>query len=304
MNECVEAISVTTGPLALRARLAAYAELTKARIGVLVLIATAVGFQLSLPDYPIVGTWTLLVHTLIGTALTVAGANALNQWWEVGHDRQMARTEHRPLPSGRLAGAEALAFAIGCAVVGVTYLAAQVNGLSSLLALTAVLSYALVYTPLKRRTSACVLVGAVPGALPPVIGWAAGAGELSVGAWILFGIVFFWQLPHFAAIAWQYRDDYARAGYPMLAVIDTDGTRTNLHVVTHTVALLAVSLLPSMYRLTGTAYALGALVFGLCFLGIGIWFLAHKTNSAARLHVVASIIYLPLLLALMMIDKV
>jgi protoheme IX farnesyltransferase len=157
---------------------------------------------------------------------------------------------------------------------------------------------------MKRRTSACVLVGAIPGALPPVIGWAAGAGELSVGAWMLFGIVFFWQLPHFAAIAWQYREDYARAGYPMLAVVDRDGTRTNLHVVTHTVALLAVSLLPSIYRLTGPAYAVGAVVLGLAFLATGVWFLSHKSNSTARLHVIASIIYLPLLLALMMIDKV
>ena len=174
-----------------------------------------------------------------------------------------------------------------------------------LLGLAAVtfLSYVFVYTPLKRTTSMCVLVGAIPGALPPVIGWAAATGGVSLGGWLLFAIVYFWQLPHFAAIAWKYREDYARAGYPMLSVIDPDGTRTNLHVVTHTVALIVASLLPALYGVSGVVYGAGAVLLGIAFLVCGIRFLANKTRESARWHVLASIVYLPVLLTLLLLDK-
>jgi len=277
--------------------------LTKVRIIGLVIVVVAVGFFLSLRTQADWAALTLLVHTLFGTGLVAGGANALNQYLEVEYDGQMVRTQDRPLPSGRLSCAEALTFGAGIAGAGLIYLALQVNLLSALLAALTLTSYAFLYTPMKRRTALCVYIGAVPGALPPVIGWAAGSGTITMESWSLFAILFFWQLPHFAAIAWQYRDDYARAGYPMLSVIDRDGLRTSFHVLTHSVGLLTMSVLPVLAGRQRAIYGIGAVVLGAAFLACGVQFIIHKTAAAARFHVLASVTYLPLLFALMMIDR-
>jgi len=310
LNEAVVQVAAASArtPLSVRARndsakVRAYLELTKARIIGLVLIVVAVGFFLSLRTQANWAALTLLMHTLLGTGLAAGGANALNQYLEAEYDGQMVRTQDRPLPSGRLSRAEALGFGVGIAATGLLYLALRVNLLSALLTALTLASYIFLYTPMKRRTAMCVYIGAVPGALPPVIGWAAGAGTITMEAWLLFAILFFWQLPHFAAIAWQYRDDYARAGYPMLSVIDRDGLRTNLHVITHSVGLLTMSVLPVLAGRQGAVYGIGAVVLGAAFLACGVLFIIHKTTAAARFHVLASVTYLPVLFALMMIDR-
>lgn len=286
-----------------RDRIAAVCELMKLRIVGLVLVATAVGFLLARRSaFDAFAAWSLF-HTLLGTALIGAGGNALNQYLEADYDRLMVRTRGRPLPSGRLSSLEAMGFGLSALVIGVGYLAIQVNSLSAALAAFAGVSYVAVYTPMKRLTSACVLIGGVPGALPPVIGWAGAENGLANGAWMLFAVVYFWQLPHFAAIAWQYRDDYAAAGYPMLSVVDRDGTRFGLHMMTHTVALIAASLLPAFRGVVGPAYAVGAMLLGTAFLAFCVVFLHAKTKLRARAVVLASVIYLPLLLGLMLLDK-
>ncbi len=287
-----------------RSRVADYWELTKPRIAGMVLAATGIGFYLALPSEASIAVLPLLFHTLIATALVGGGANALNQYIEAPYDRMMVRTARRPLAAGRLTAAEGLWFAILLGIAGVSYLALMVNPLAAAIAAVSFLTYALVYTPLKRTTMMCVFVGAVPGALPPVIGWAAVSGSLTTGTWLLFAVLYFWQLPHFAAIAWLYKEDYARAGYPMLPVIDPNGTRTNMHVVTHSVALLTASLLPAFYGMVGAIYAISAVVLGLAFLGFGISFLMSKTKARARRHLIASLVYLPALFATMLIDKV
>jgi protoheme IX farnesyltransferase len=285
-------------------RAAAYLELCKPRIGALVLVATCVGYYVSVPAPEASVSWALrLLWTLMGTGLVAVGANALNQVLEAEFDALMPRTAARPLPSGRMTSFEALVFGAGAAFLGTLLLAILVNWLSAAVAAATFVSYVFLYTPLKRVTPLCVFVGAVPGALPPVIGWTAGAGSLDKGAVLLFAIVFFWQLPHFAAIAWQYREDYARGGYPMLAVVDPDGRRTQLHLITHTVGLLVVSLFPAMSGMAGMVYGIAAAGLGLAFLLSGVVFLARMTREAARLHVLASVAYLPLLLAVMMLDK-
>ncbi len=286
-----------------RSRAAAVAELMKLRIVGLVLVATAVGFLLARRSaFDLAAAWSLF-HTLLGTALIGAGGNALNQYLEADLDALMVRTRRRPLPSGRLSSLEAMGFGLTALVVGVGYLALQVNSLSAALAAFAGVSYVAVYTPLKRMTSACVLIGAIPGALPPVIGWAGADDGLSNGAWMLFAIVYFWQLPHFAAIAWQYREDYEAAGYPMLSVVDRDGTRFGLHMMTHTAALIAASLLPALRGVVGPAYAVGAMILGTAFLAFCVVFLHAPTKRRARAVVLASVVYLPLLLGLMLVDK-
>jgi protoheme IX farnesyltransferase len=292
------------GVAAETSRALAYLELSKPRIGAMVLVAACVGYYVSVPSPEASLAWALrLLWMLVGTGLVAVGANALNQLLEVEHDAQMVRTAGRPLPSGRLSGREALVFGLGTALVGACILALLVNWLSASVAALTFLSYVFVYTPLKRVTPLCVFIGAVPGALPPVIGWTAGSGSVGRGAVLLFAILFFWQLPHFAAIAWQYREDYARGGYPMLPVVDPDGRRTQLHLITHTVGLLVVSLFPAMSGMAGPLYAVAAVSLGFAFLLSGIVFLSKLTREAARLHVLASVTYLPLLLAVMMVDK-
>jgi len=301
MNETLS-IQATTCVLT-RERLCAYWELTKPGIGGMVLLVTALGFYLAWPRDAGPLSLLLLFDTVLGTALVASGANAVNQYLEAAHDGRMARTAERPLPSGRLTADEVLAFAVLLSGVGVAYLALFVNPVAAALAATAHVTYVFLYTPLKRVTPLCVFVGAFSGALPPAIGWAGAAGSISLGAVLLFGILFFWQLPHFASIAWLYREDYARAGYPMLPVVDPEGTRTCLHLLTHTVALLFVSVLPVAFGLSGGFYAFGAMGLGLAFFALGGWFVVRRTTEAARTHLLASLVYLPCVFALMVIDR-
>ena len=303
MSETVGVRTLSLSGAATRAL--TFIELTKPRIAVLVLVATALGFFLGMATGTTLFTaGPLLFHVLFGTTLVAAGANALNQYIEVEHDRKMNRTKNRPLPSGRLGRGEALAFGVILGVTGVCYLAVLTNIVAAGCAAVTLLLYVFVYTPSKRIGPFCVLVGAVPGALPPVIGWAAASGSISFEAWLLFAIVFIWQLPHFAAIAWLYRDDYRRAGFPMMPVVDEQGIRTDLHLITHSVTLLAASLLPVVYGVVGTAYAASAMVLGTGFLAMGILFVLRKTVPMARLHLAASVTYLPCLCLAMMLDKV
>lgn len=283
-----------------KTRLTVLSELIKARLTFLVLLTTLVGFyvgQIGSLDF------VLLFHTMLGTALVASGAAALNQLLEREHDAKMHRTEDRPLPSGRL-GAETVLIVGGvCAGVGMIYLAFAVNLLTSLLGTVTLASYLFVYTPLKRVTSLNTAVGAVPGALPPLMGWVATRGEITIEGCSLFAILFFWQLPHFLAIAWMYREDYARAGFVMLPVIDPQGQRTGRQAVSHTLGLLPISLCPFIFKLAGSVYVFGALGLGLAFLWFAIQFSRHLTVQKARHLFYASILYLPLLLGLMVFDK-
>jgi protoheme IX farnesyltransferase len=286
------------------ARWAAFVELAKPRIAALVLVATAVGYYLAIPA----GPWSdadsfRLLLTLLGTALVAAGANALNQVLEAGLDSLMQRTRFRPIPTGRMTGREAAFFGIAVGIIGLACLAFLVNVLAAALAAISLLTYVLVYTPMKQMSSVCVWIGAISGALPPVIGWAGGAGALHPGAWLLFAILFFWQLPHFASISWLYRDDYGRAGYPLIPVIHGGGVRFDLHLMSHAVTLLAVSILPVAYGLAGVVYAAGAMFLGTLFLAYSLYFVLCKTPRTARGHVIASVVYLPALLGTMMLDR-
>jgi heme o synthase len=284
-----------------KTRFAVFSELVKARLTVLVLLTTLVGFYAGA-----VGRldFLLLFHTMLGTALLASGAAALNQWMEREFDSRMRRTEDRPLPSGRMQPQTVLLLGGACGGVGLIYLALTVNLLTSLLGAITLASYLFIYTPLKRVTTLNTVVGAVPGALPPLMGWAAARNDLGLGGWSLFAILFFWQLPHFLAIAWIYRDQYERAGFVMLPVVDPAGTRTGRQAVSHTLGLLPVSLLPFLLHLAGPVYLFGALVLGLFFLWFAVQFSRHLTIPRARQLFFVSIIYLPLLLGLMVFDKV
>ena len=279
---------------------AVYAELFKARLTFLVLLTTLVGFYIG--SIGPVDYW-LMIHTVLGTALVAAGASALNQLWERDYDARMRRTQDRPLPSGRLRPPSVLLIGCASAVTGLCYLAFAVNALTSVIGACSLLTYVFIYTPLKRVTWLNTLVGAVPGGLPPLMGWTAARGGLSADAWALFGILAIWQLPHFMAIAWMYRDEYARAGFKMLPVIDPDGRRTASQAVSHTLALVPVSLSPSLVRLTGPIYFAGALILGLIFIWSAVQFSRQLTVARARQLFFVSIIYLPLLLGLMVLDK-
>jgi heme o synthase len=241
---------------------------------------------------------------MLGTALLVSGASALNQWWERDYDALMHRTQDRPLPSGRLRPQSVLW--IGCALsfLGLAQLALGVNLVTSVLGASSLVVYVLVYTPLKRVTWLNTAVGAVPGGLPPLMGWAAAQGRLSAESWALFGILALWQLPHFMAIAWIYRDEYARVGFKMLPVLDPIGRRTGPLAVACVLALLPVSLCPWLFDLAGLAYLIGALLLGLAFLWYAVQFWRHLTVSCAKQLFLVSILYLPLLLALMVTAKI
>ncbi len=279
---------------------AVFCDLIKARLTFLVLLTTLVGFYVGAR-----GTmdWWLMVHTLAGTTLLACGAAALNQLWEREHDAKMRRTESRPLPSGRLTPDTVLIFGGVCSVGGMVELALAVNLLTALLGAVTLASYLFVYTPLKRITWLNTAIGAVPGALPPLMGWTAARNDLGTDGLALFAILFFWQIPHFLAIAWLYREEYEKAGFVMLPSVDADGSRTGRQAVSHTLGLLTVSLLPFALRLAGQVYLLGALVLGLLFLGFAILFSRQLTRARARQLFFASILYLPLLLAVMVIDK-
>jgi protoheme IX farnesyltransferase len=281
--------------------MAVYADLTKARLTFLVVLTTLVGFYLGSPSP--VNYW-LMLHAVLGTALVASGAAALNQLLEREHDAKMRRTKNRPLPSGRLQPTTVMVFGGVCACAGLLYLALAVNLTTSVIGAISLLSYLFIYTPLKRMTWLNTAVGAVPGALPPLMGWTAARGELSREGWALFAILAFWQLPHFLAIAWMYREEYEKAGFKMLPVIDPQGHRTGRQAVSHTLGLLPVSLCPFLFHVTGAVYLAGALVLGLAFLWYAIQFARHMTIPRARRLFFVSILYLPLLLVMMVLDKV
>ena len=280
---------------------AVYCDLFKARLTFLVLLTTLVGFYLGFRG-PV--DYVLMMHTLLGTALVASGASALNQLLEREYDARMRRTQNRPLPSGRLQPQSVLIVGGACAGSGLIYLAFAVSLLTSLIGAISLVSYLFIYTPLKRVTWLNTAVGAVPGALPPLMGWTAARGEASSQGWALFAIVAFWQLPHFLSIAWIYREEYARAGFKMLPVIDPQGHRTGRQTVSHALGLLPVSLCPFLFKLTGPVYLVGALVLGLVFLWYAVQFSRQLTVLRARQLFYASILYLPLLLAVMVLDKI
>lgn len=284
-----------------RRRALDFLELTKPRVVVMILVTTVVGYHLGSQG---AGDYLRLLNTLIGIALAAGGTMALNQFLEREVDARMERTRLRPLPDGRLTPIEALAFGAAITGVGVLYLAVAVGLLAGTVTAATVALYLGAYTPLKLRTPLCVVVGAIPGALPPVTGWVAARGELGLGAWVLFAILFLWQLPHTLAIARLHRDDYARAGIRVLPVVDPDGTSTERQIVTGCLALLAVGLLPTLIGLTGHVYFFGALALGVLFLGCGMAQAISRSVPAARRLLFASLLYLPTLLALMAFDKV
>jgi len=275
--------------------------LTKPRVVLMVLVTTLVGYYVGLAGAP---DWARLVHLAVGTVLAAGGTLALNQYWERDVDARMERTRARPLPDGRLTPLEALAFGGAITALGIVYLAAFVGMAPAGVTLTTFALYLFAYTPLKLRTALCTIVGAVPGALPPVTGWVAARDDVGAGAWILFGILFLWQLPHTLAIARLYRDDYARAGVRLLPVIDPDGTSTERQIVTGCLALLGVSLLPTLIGLAGAVYFVGALALGLGFVALGARQALAPSVSGARRVLFASLLYLPALLTLLALDKV
>lgn len=284
-----------------RRRAMDFLELTKPRVIVMVLATTLVGFYLGsqgVPDY------LCLLHTLIGTALAGGGTLALNQLIEREADAKMHRTRLRPLPDGRLQPIDALVFGTSITAGGLIYLTLTVNPLSALVTAAIVVSYLFAYTPLKQKTSLCSVVGAIPGALPPVIGWVAARETLDIEAWVLFTIMFLWQMPHSLAIGWLYRDDYARAGFRLLPVVDPTGKSTGRQIVSNCLALLAVGLLPTLIGFAGATYFFSALVLGSIFLWYGASLALSGSPAAARRLLFASLLYLPLLLGVMALDKV
>jgi len=274
--------------------------LTKPRLNLLVLLTTLAGLYLAAPD----GVPTaLLVHTLVGSALVAGGAAALNQVMEHRTDGLMRRTSRRPVPAGRLGIAESTWFGVFLSVAGIGELWLGANGVAAVVAAVTHLSYLLAYTPLKTRTSLSTLVGAVPGALPPVIGWSAATGDVSLPALILFGIVFFWQMPHFLAIAWMYRDDYANAGIPLLPVTEPDGRRTGQQALLYAAALWPVSIMPAVVGLADVPYSVIATVLGLAFIALSGAFARERSLITARRLFFGSILYLPLLLGALVADR-
>ncbi|MGI9070645.1 MAG: heme o synthase [Bryobacteraceae bacterium] len=278
-----------------------YIDLTKPRITWLILMSTAVGYYFGHR-----GQWSLwsLLHTMVGTALVASGTAALNQWYEREADRHMRRTQMRPLPSGRLSAGQALWFGIALALMGGLELGFGVNWLASGLCISTLMIYLFLYTPLKQKTWWSTTVGAFPGAMPPLIGYAAAGNRLSPEAWVLYVILFLWQFPHFYAIAWMYRDDYARAGIQMLPVVEPDGESTARQILLYSVLLIPISLLPNWVGMTGTLYAVGAIAMGLVFLYSGVRVSFDRTKARARKVLLASVLYLPVLYCLMVLDPV
>jgi len=286
--------------LTLRERVAAYSELTKPRITFLIVLTAAAGFALATRgriDY------LRMVSAMIGIGLLSSGIATLNQYIERDLDALMRRTADRPLPSGKLLPWEALVFGVGLTVLAEVYLAVLVNPLTALLGLTVIAGYLFAYTPLKTKTSLSTLVGAFPGAVPPLIGWTAARGELSLEAWVLFAILFLWQFPHFLAIAWMYREDYGRAGILMLPVVEPDGRITGQQIVIYTLMLLPVSLLPTALGISGKIYLYGAIILGLLFLYSSVRAAFSQSRQEARRLLLASVIYLPLLFILMVVNS-
>ena len=275
-------------------------DLTKARLNLLVLITTFVGYWMGATG-PI--EWLRLLQAMLATALTAAAAAALNQVWERKIDMLMTRTAQRPLAAGRMQSGPALALGLGLGTAGTAWLWLAVNSLSALLAASTVVIYVLIYTPMKRRTAFCTLVGAVSGAIPPVVGWAAANPHLTLGAWVLFGVLFTWQMPHFLAIAWMYRDQYRGAGLVMLKSDDQTGVTTAVTSLIFTLLLTAVTMVPFNTGLAGSMYLGGALIINSVFFLAALHFVADRSRPVARRLFFASILYLPLILGLMVFTK-
>jgi protoheme IX farnesyltransferase len=274
--------------------------LTKPDVTLLVVLTTLAGFYLG-SSGPL--DFLRLAHTLLGTAFIAAGTSALNHYFERASDAKMRRTANRPLPRGKLHPAEALFFGVALVLAGTAYLAVLLNLLSGVLGFAASASYLAAYTPLKTRTRLATLVGAFPGAVPPLIGWAAASGSLTLAAGILYAILFLWQFPHFLSIAWIYREDYARAGILMLPVVDRTGTATFRQILGYSVAVVPASLLPAVLGMAGTFYLVGALLLGLALVRLGVWAAQSRTNVRAKWLLQGTIVYIPLLFGLMMFDK-
>ena len=281
-------------------RVSTLVELTKPRLVSMILITTAAGFYIG-SGQPL--NWLQLIHTIIGTGLSAAGVLALNQYLERDLDAQMVRTCHRPLPDQRLRPTTALFFGVTLTAGGLLYMAFSVNALSALIISAIVVTYLFVYTPLKQKTSLCTVAGAVPGALPPVIGWVAARGTLNIEAWVLFAILFLWQLPHSLSIAYIYRDEYAQAGFRLLPVIHPDGKSTNRQIVINCLGLVVVALLPTLLGIAGIVYFFAALALSIIFLGFGINLSISRSTLAAKRLLYVSLIYLPLVFLVMALDK-
>jgi protoheme IX farnesyltransferase len=282
-------------------RLGDYWVLTKPEVNFLVVISTLAGYYVALRsplDLP------LLLSTLLGTLLVASGTGTLNQYIERKSDASMRRTARRPLPAGRITAVEALVFGILLAISGGLLLWVEVNPLASVLSVLTLTTYLLIYTPLKKRTALCTLIGAFPGAMPPLIGWAAARGSLSAESLVLYSILFLWQFPHFLAIAWMYREDYSRAGLRMLPPEDPDGHLTSHQIIAFLVALVVVSMVPTLIGQVGKVYLFGTAVLGFYFLLHGSRMARNRTNALARRLVLASVLYLPLVFGLMMFDKI
>ena len=283
-----------------------YIALTKPRITWLILMSTGVGYFFGGQKGSLGSTgWHLvtLIHTIIGTGLIASGTAALNQWYEREADAKMRRTQARPLPAGRLDAWNALMFAIAISAAGFGELWFGANPLAATLGLITLLTYLFVYTPLKQRSPHSTTIGAIPGAMPPLIGFAAANGTLTWHAWVLFAILFLWQFPHFYAIAWMYKDDYARAGIRMLPVVEPDGKSTAGRILLYSIALIPISLMPKFFAMAGNVYLYGAIALGLAFLYYGLRIRWDRTRQQARRVLLASVVYLPVLFSLMLFDR-
>jgi protoheme IX farnesyltransferase len=293
--------TVRTTEITLASRANAYVALTKPDVSFLVLMTTAAGFYMGSRGAV---DWLHLMQTVFATLLIAAGTATLNHYIERDSDRYMRRTASRPLPSGQLQPREALWFGVILCVAGAVDLYFTAGILASSLGILTSLSYLLAYTPLKKRTVWATAVGAFPGAIPPMIGWVAATGTLDRGAWLLFAILFLWQFPHFYAIAWMYREDYARAGILMLPVVDREGTRTFRQIILTAVALVGVSLLPAVMGLAGVHYFFGALVVSTALVQVCLWAASSRTNARAKWLMHATVLHIPVLLGLMIFDKI
>lgn len=277
-----------------------YIDLTKPRITWLILITAGVGYYFG---HQGVLQWATLLHCMLGTALIASGTAALNQWYERSSDAKMRRTEQRPIPAGNITPRAALLFGLGLSFVGYVELALGCNWLTVALGLFTELSYLCVYTPLKQRSPVATTIGAIPGAMPPLIGFAAASGVLTMEAWALFAIMFLWQFPHFYAIAWMYRDDYERGGIRMLPVVEPDGESTVRQMVLFSLALIPVTLLPRILSMTGNWYAIGAVIGGLFFFASCIRMVRDRSLLRARSVLLTSVVYLPVLFGLLILDR-
>ncbi len=287
-------------PAGLRERFGLYLELTKPRITFLIVLTSAAGFCLGAQG-PI--NYLVFFHAMYGIALLSSGIATLNQYMERDLDALMRRTASRPLPSGKLASREALILGVILTVLAEIYLALLVNPLTAMFGITVIIGYLFLYTPLKTKTTLSTVVGAFPGAMPPLMGWTAATGEVTAGAWVLFAILFLWQFPHFLAIAWMYREDYERAGIVMLPVVEPEGHITGQQIVLYTLLLLPVSLLPTVLGISGSIYLYGAIVLGALFLYSSLRAAFSKSRQQARRLLLASVIYLPLLFVLMVLNR-